>query len=73
MLVDPLLKHFFFIFCRKLKEKVVLASKKQKQMILTSERRAEHLFAGRNTQQRIAFSNKAYKNAKKMTLQKTNI
>ena len=44
--VTPPFITFFYIFCRKLKEKVVLASKKQKQMILTSELRAEHPFAG---------------------------
>ena len=39
---------FFFSICDEKDKKLVLT---QKQMILTSERLAEHLFAGRNTQQ----------------------
>ena len=41
---------YFYIFWRNLMEKVVLASKKQKQMISASKRCAEHPFSGRNTQ-----------------------
>ena len=43
----------FNIFDGKLTEKVVLASKKQKQIISTSKRRVDHQFTGRNTQQGI--------------------
>ena len=54
MLVDSLLKHvfyYFFTFLTEVDEQSCFSAKKQKQMILTSKWRAEHPFAGKNTQQ----------------------